>query len=73
MCETPFDPIGFGYLCLSIVNWYLIDNYLAQKKEVRKFAEYLNWDGLLILRMVDLQCGVIFGTDLVGNFNYKIR
>lgn len=40
---------------------------IAQRKEVRKFAEYLNWDGLLILRMVDLQCGVIFGTDLVSS------
>ena len=38
---------------------------LGQKRKLNKFMEYLGWDGLLILKMIDFECGAVFGTDLV--------
>lgn len=38
---------------------------LGQKRKLNKFMEYLGWDGLLLLKMIDFECGAVFGTDLV--------
>lgn len=39
---------------------------LAKRKEVDRFVKsYLRCDGLLVLRMVEIHAGVLFGTDLI--------
>lgn len=55
----------------SILRCNSTDMFLESKKDVERFIDtYLRSDGVFVIRMITLQSGVIFGTELVGERKY---